>query len=77
MDLPWNLCPFCSTPTPGMRRENLSLDDALKSLTPAPLDDFENDLELSEFTEEGSIIEEPTKPEDELQSEEKFQDEEI
>ena len=24
-----------------MRRENLSLDDALQSLTPAPLDDFE------------------------------------
>ena len=52
MDLPWNLCPYCSTPTPGMRRENLSLDEALQSLTPAPLDDFENDLELPELSEE-------------------------
>jgi RNA polymerase subunit RPABC4/transcription elongation factor Spt4 len=31
MELPWNLCPFCGTPAPGMRRENLSLDDALRA----------------------------------------------
>ncbi len=39
MDLAWNLCPFCATPAPGMRRENLSLDDALRSLAPQPLED--------------------------------------
>ena len=32
MELPWNLCPFCGTPAPGMRRENLSMDDALRVL---------------------------------------------
>ena len=33
MELPWNLCPFCGTPAPGMRREGLSMDDALRSIT--------------------------------------------
>jgi RNA polymerase subunit RPABC4/transcription elongation factor Spt4 len=32
MDLSWNLCPFCGTPVPGMRRENVTLDDALRTL---------------------------------------------
>lgn len=32
MDLNWNLCPFCGTPAPGMRRENLNLDEALRNL---------------------------------------------
>jgi len=32
MDIPWNLCPFCGTPAPGMRRENITMDDALRPL---------------------------------------------
>jgi RNA polymerase subunit RPABC4/transcription elongation factor Spt4 len=32
MDLPWNLCPFCGTPAPGMRRDNTTMDDALRTL---------------------------------------------
>jgi hypothetical protein len=32
MELPWNLCPYCGTPAPGMRRENITLDDALRPL---------------------------------------------
>jgi RNA polymerase subunit RPABC4/transcription elongation factor Spt4 len=32
MELPWNLCPFCGTPAPGMRRENISLDEALRQI---------------------------------------------
>jgi RNA polymerase subunit RPABC4/transcription elongation factor Spt4 len=32
MDLSWNICPFCGTPAPGMRREAVSMDEALKSL---------------------------------------------
>jgi RNA polymerase subunit RPABC4/transcription elongation factor Spt4 len=35
MDLPWNMCPYCGTPAPGMRRENVTLDDALR---PIPVD---------------------------------------
>jgi len=36
MDLPWNLCPFCGTPIPGMRRENETMEDALRSLPVEP-----------------------------------------
>ena len=32
MELPWNLCPYCGTPAPGMRREGLTLDEALRPL---------------------------------------------
>ena len=33
MELPWDLCPFCGTPAPGKRRENLSINEALKSIS--------------------------------------------
>jgi hypothetical protein len=36
MELPWNLCPYCGTPAPGMRREGQTLDDALRSLQTEP-----------------------------------------
>lgn len=32
MELHWNLCPHCGTPAPGMRKENLSLDEALRPI---------------------------------------------
>ena len=32
IELPWNLCPYCGTPAPGMRREGLTLDEALRSI---------------------------------------------
>ncbi len=32
MELPWNICPYCGTPVPGMRHENLSMDEALRDL---------------------------------------------
>ena len=32
MELPWNICPFCGTPAVGMRRESVSMDEALKGL---------------------------------------------
>jgi RNA polymerase subunit RPABC4/transcription elongation factor Spt4 len=38
MELAWNLCPYCGTPAPGMRRDNMSMDEALSSL---PLDSGE------------------------------------
>jgi len=42
MDLPWNLCPYCATPVPGMRRENLTLDEALR---PIPAEEAEEEVE--------------------------------
>ena len=35
MELPWKLCPHCGTPTPGMRRDDLTLDEALEPLAAA------------------------------------------
>jgi RNA polymerase subunit RPABC4/transcription elongation factor Spt4 len=32
IELPWNICPFCGTPAPGMRRENMTMDEVLSSL---------------------------------------------
>lgn len=52
MELPWNLCPFCGTPVPGKRRENVSMSEALESLSGLSLDetespiDFDLDLDL-------------------------------
>lgn len=34
MDLSWNLCPYCATPAPGMRRETVTVEDALRNLPP-------------------------------------------
>ena len=45
MELPWNLCPFCGTPTPGMRREGISLEDALEPLAGISLEEEEDQLE--------------------------------
>ncbi len=36
MELPWNICPYCGTPAPGMRRENLTMDDVLR---PSPAEE--------------------------------------
>ncbi|MCJ7626368.1 MAG: zinc ribbon domain-containing protein [Anaerolineaceae bacterium] len=33
MELPWNLCPYCGSASPGMRRDNLSMHDALRTLS--------------------------------------------
>ncbi|MBI2758087.1 MAG: zinc ribbon domain-containing protein [Chloroflexi bacterium] len=32
MELPWNVCPFCAAPVPGMRQESVNMDDALRDL---------------------------------------------
>jgi RNA polymerase subunit RPABC4/transcription elongation factor Spt4 len=50
MELPWNLCPFCGTPAPGMRKDNLSINEALQPLTmnlPGFADEAEGDSGLA------------------------------
>ena len=42
MELPWNLCPYCGTPAPGMRREGMTLDEALR---PIPTEEAEVEKE--------------------------------
>ncbi len=45
IELPWNLCPYCATPAPGMRRESLTMDDALR---PIPSEEEEQPEEPQE-----------------------------
>jgi RNA polymerase subunit RPABC4/transcription elongation factor Spt4 len=53
MELPWNMCPFCGTPAPGMRRENVTLDDALRTLPPEALEEEAQEGEEAEAPAEG------------------------
>jgi len=39
MELAWNLCPYCGTPAPGVRREGLTLNEALSPLAGETLDE--------------------------------------
>ncbi len=48
MELPWNLCPYCAAPAPGMRREAQTLDDALR---PLQVEAAEVDLETEAVAE--------------------------
>ncbi len=62
MELPWNICPYCGTPAPGMRREHLTLDEALRPLAgddeepepylPEAFDESEYQPEVEEQLEE-------------------------
>ena len=38
IELAWNLCPYCGTPAPGMRRDSLNVEDALRGLAEEPGD---------------------------------------
>jgi RNA polymerase subunit RPABC4/transcription elongation factor Spt4 len=50
MELPWNLCPYCGATPHGMRRENLTLDEAL---SPVPATEaVEAEDEVVESVEE-------------------------
>lgn len=60
MELPWNICPYCGTPAPGMRREHLTLDEALR-----PLPDDEEPLEEFTFQAPVSLPEEELAPQQE------------
>lgn len=33
MELPWNLCPYCGAAVPGMRREDLTMEEVLHPVT--------------------------------------------
>ncbi|WP_298008827.1 MULTISPECIES: zinc ribbon domain-containing protein [Anaerolinea] len=51
IELSWNLCPYCGTPAPGMRRETLSIDDAMRNLV--------METEIKSSTESVSSPEDP------------------
>ena len=55
MDLPWNLCPHCGTEAPGMRRERLTLDEALQPLALDFPDDAKSEEVGLDFETEGEF----------------------
>jgi RNA polymerase subunit RPABC4/transcription elongation factor Spt4 len=59
MELPWNICPYCGTPAPGMRREHLTLDEALR---PLPGEDEEPETYRIDSFEEGEAQPETEEP---------------
>jgi len=74
MELPWNLCPFCGTPTPGMRREAISLDEAIQSLAPImPEEETEEEVVINEDLLE-ELLAEDTPLEEDATSEEQEED---
>lgn len=56
MELPWNLCPFCGTPTPGKRREIISMSEALESLSGLSMKETGPPLDLDLDLEENSNL---------------------
>jgi RNA polymerase subunit RPABC4/transcription elongation factor Spt4 len=44
MDLAWNLCPYCATPAPGMRRENVTMDEALRDLPTEEIEETDSGI---------------------------------
>ncbi len=47
MELAWNLCPYCGTPAPGMRRENISIEEATRNLPVETVEDGDAEKETS------------------------------
>jgi hypothetical protein len=60
MELPWNICPYCGTPEPGMRREGITMDDVVRELPKEPMESKENkeDKEEEDSIQETSSLEE-------------------
>ncbi len=54
MELAWNICPHCGTPAPGLRREDMTLEEALQPLAL----DFPEELPAIEAESEPQAIEE-------------------
>ncbi len=52
MDLSWNLCPYCGTPAPGMRKEDMTMVDDTEEPPP------DLDILTDNFSEEEFSIEE-------------------
>jgi hypothetical protein len=52
MKLPWSLCPYCGTPEPGKRREEIVIKEAVSATDVKVVED-----ELDDLDDEGMISE--------------------
>ncbi len=53
IELSWNLCPYCGTPAPGVRRENATMDDVTR---PAPIVEEAQPEETATIPENGDPL---------------------
>ena len=60
MELSWNLCPYCSTPAQGLRKENITIDDVTR-LTPDKEVNLPEETQVFEEPLEESLLEERLK----------------
>jgi RNA polymerase subunit RPABC4/transcription elongation factor Spt4 len=63
MELPWNICPYCGSPTPGMRKEGITMEDVIRDLPKEEKDknevrDIEDTKDVEEENEENEEDEE-------------------
>ena len=47
MELPWNICPYCGTPAPGMRKEGTTMDEVVRNLLEEKLKPLADEPTLS------------------------------
>ena len=52
MKLPWSLCPYCGTPEPGKRREDITIKEVVQSADIKEIDDVDD---LDDLDDEGLI----------------------
>ena len=50
MELPWNICPYCGTTVPGMRKENVSIEEMLPSINPTLFEGLEDQEQSTEVS---------------------------
>jgi RNA polymerase subunit RPABC4/transcription elongation factor Spt4 len=67
MELPWNICPHCGTPAPGMRREHLTLDEAMRPLEVESEPVFEPFYKVLELEDVDQVEEDFLNPEEDSQ----------
>jgi hypothetical protein len=62
MELPWNICPYCGTPAPGMRKEGGTLEEVARSLPEEKLKTVPDVLEQPSPQEEAKVSSEEPVP---------------
>lgn len=75
MELPWNICPYCGSPTPGMRKEGITMEDVIREL-PKEEKDINEVKEVKDVKNAKEPKEEKEEEEENMENEEEKMDQE-
>ena len=75
MELPWNICPYCGSPTPGMRKEGITMEDVIREL-PKEEKDVNEVKEVKDVKNAKEPKEEKEEEEENMENEEEKMDQE-